>query len=309
MCGASAVFGLRMYVAPGICTLCKYIVPMACANLAKGVEMCAEYSFFCGGAFMSGNLCKFAALKNKMFSNMKKSLVIVAVACSLLFSSCTFLDNLANNLSSMANLLNCEYSLRNVSNVSVAGVNVKNVAKGNISATDVVMLASAITSKQVPLALNVNIDVKNPTDRSALLTMMDWALDVASNEFATGATNQNYTINAKNTTMVPLGVSTDLYKLFSGTGVEALKTFASSFRQDGTSSQLGLRIRPSVSVAGQTIKTPNYIQIMKPDGTSGTSTSATSTNTNNNNNNTGNTGSNGNTSSSGKKKMKNSVGL
>ena len=49
MCGASSVFGLRIDVAPGICTLCKYTVPMACANLAKGVEMCAEYSFFCGG--------------------------------------------------------------------------------------------------------------------------------------------------------------------------------------------------------------------------------------------------------------------
>ena len=119
---------------------------------------------------------------------MKKSLIIVAVACSLSFASCTFLDNLANNLSSIANLANCEYSLQNVSNVSVAGVNVRNIASGQISATDVVMLASAITSKRVPLALNVNIGVKNPTDRNALLTTMDWALDVAAKEFATGTT-------------------------------------------------------------------------------------------------------------------------
>ena len=62
---------------------------------------------------------------------------------------------------------------QNVSNVSVAGVNVRNIASGQISATDVVMLASAITSKKVPLSLNVNIGVKNPTDRSALLTTMD----------------------------------------------------------------------------------------------------------------------------------------
>lgn len=195
---------------------------------------------------------------------MKKTTIIAALACSLMLSSCTFLDNLANNLSSIANLANCEYSLQNVSNVSVAGVNVRNVASGQISATDVIMLASAITSKKVPLALNVNIGVKNPTDRNALLTTMDWALDVASREFATGATNQNHTINAKKTTTVPLGVSTDLYQIFSSSGVEALKTFASSFTKEGTSSQLGLRIRPSVSIAGQTIKSPSYIQIMKP---------------------------------------------
>ena len=208
---------------------------------------------------------------------MKKTLIIVTVASSLLFASCTFLDNLANNLSSIANLVNCEYSLQNVSNVSVAGVNVRNIASGQISATDVVMLASAITSKKVPLALNVNIGVKNPTDRNALLTTMDWALDIAAKEFATGSTNQNYNINAKKTTTVPLGVSTDLYQLFSSTGVEALKTFASSFSKDGTSSQLGLRVRPAISVAGQTIKSPSYIQIMSPSTSSTTSSTSTST--------------------------------
>ena len=216
---------------------------------------------------------------------MKKSLIIVAVACSLSFASCTFLDNLANNLSSIANLANCEYSLQNVSNVSVAGVNVRNITKGQISATDVVMLASAITSKRIPLALDVNIGVKNPTDRSALLTTMDWALDIATQEFATGTTNQNYTINAKKTTTVPLGVSTDLYKLFSSTGIEALKTFAGSFTKEGTSSQLGLRVRPSVSVAGQTIKSPSYIQIMKPATATSTSGNNTGNNNSGNNNN------------------------
>jgi hypothetical protein len=162
--------------------------------------------------------------------------------------------------------------LKDVSNVSVAGVNVKNVTSGNISATDVVKLVSAITTKSVPLALNVNINVKNPTTKNALLTMMDWALDIAKTEFATGVTNQNYNIVASQTTTVPLGVSTDLYRLFSSDGLESLKTFASSFNSQGTSSQLGLRIRPSVSVAGQTIKSPSYIQIMKPTTTTGNGT-------------------------------------
>ena len=208
---------------------------------------------------------------------MKKSLVAVIVAGSLLCGSCTFLDNLANNLSSIANLVNCEYSLKDVSNVSVAGVNVKNVTSGNISATDVVKLVSAITAKSVPLALNVNINVKNPTTQNALLTMMDWALDVAQTEFATGVTNQNYNIVANNTTTVPLGVNTDLYRLFSSDGLESLKAFAGSFTSQGTSSQLGLRIRPSVSVAGQTIKSPSYIQIMKSTTSSSSNSGSLST--------------------------------
>lgn len=224
---------------------------------------------------------------------MKKSLIAVTVAGSLMLGSCTLLDNLAKNVSSIANLVNCEYSLKNVSNVTVAGVNVKNVANGNISATDVVMLVSAISQKSVPLGLNVNINVKNPTQSNALLTVMDWALDIAQKEFATGVTNQNYNIGASSTTTVPLGVSTDLYSLFNKSGIEALKTFASSFNSEGKSNQLGLRIRPSVSVAGQTIKTPNYIHILQPTNTTNTN-SSNSTNTGSN----GSNGSNGSTSGS-----------
>jgi len=204
---------------------------------------------------------------------MKKSLIAVTVACSLLFSSCSFLDNLANNLSSIANLLNCEYSLKNVSNVTVAGVNVKNVTQGNINATDVVKLVSAITSKSVPLGLDVNINVKNPTSTNALLTTMDWALDVATTEFAKGVTDRNYNITAQKTTTVPLGVSTDLYRLFSNDGINSLKAFAGSFNSEGKSSQLGLRIRPSLGVGTQVIKPPNYITILKPTTTANTSTS------------------------------------
>ena len=193
---------------------------------------------------------------------MKKYLFVCLFASCTLFSSCAFLDNVVNNVASIANLANCEYSLKNVSNVSVAGVNVKNVVNGNITATDVVMLAAAITSKQVPMALDVNVNVKNPTQTSAMLSTMDWALDIAQSQFATGSTNQTYTIKSNTNSTVPLSVNTDLYKVFSSDGINKLKTFAGSFNKEGKSSQVGLRIRPSLTVASQTIKSPSYISIM-----------------------------------------------
>ena len=193
---------------------------------------------------------------------MKKIVIACAALGCMLFSSCTLLDNLVNNLSSVANLINCEYSLKNVSNVSVAGVNVKNVVNGNITATDVVLLAAAITNKKVPLSLDVNIDVKNPTQSAAMLSTMDWALDIAKTQFVTGATTQSYNIKPKTTSTVPLGVSTDLYRIFSKDGINSLKTFAGSFNSEGKSSQVGLKIRPSLTVANQTIKAPDFISIM-----------------------------------------------
>lgn len=207
---------------------------------------------------------------------MKKTLIVLVAAASVLFSSCEFLDTVASNVASIANLANCEYSMKDVSNVSVAGVNLKNVTNGNISLTDVASLTAALVKKQVPLNMDVNLNVKNPTTSAARLTTMDWALDVANTEFATGATNQAYNIAANTNTTVPLGVNTDLYSLFSKEGISSLKTFASSFKSDGTSSQLGLRVRPALTVAGQTIKAPSYISVMKA-GKSVTSKASDST--------------------------------
>ena len=182
---------------------------------------------------------------------MKKriiSAVLIAVV-TLAVSSCSIINSILQQADELANLANCEYSLKNVSNLTIAGVNVKNVTNGNISATDVLKLSSALISKQVPLAMDVNIDIKNPTEK-----------------IANGNSAKNYTITQKATTTVPLGVNTDLYSMFSKDGINSLKNFVGSFKSDGTSSKVGLRIKPSLNVAGMQVPMPNYIKVEKKTG-------------------------------------------
>jgi LEA14-like dessication related protein len=181
----------------------------------------------------------------------------------------------ASQFSSVANLANCEFALKNVSNVSVAGVNVKNLTNGNLSATDIVKLVAAYQSKQVPLNLNVNVDVKNPTQTQAAMTALDWILAIDGTDMANGVSSKNYTIKPSTTTTVPLPVSTDLGKLFSQKGLDALKNFASSFTSEGISSKVGLRVRPSLSVGTTQVPFPNYITLEKKTGTSSTTNSTT----------------------------------
>lgn len=79
---------------------------------------------------------------------------------------------------------------------------------------------------------------------------------------------------------MPLGVNTDLGDLFSKEGVEKLKNFASSFTKDGTSSKVGLRVKPSINVGGTQVPFPNYIKLEKKTGSSTTTNNnSTSTNT------------------------------
>lgn len=197
---------------------------------------------------------------------MKKITLVLALAGSILLTSCDVLLDIANQATSVANLVNCDFALKNVSNVTVAGVNVKNLTQGKLQATDVVKLVAAYQSKQVPLAMNVNVDVTNPTTTQAAMTAMDWILAIDGSDMANGVSNQRYTIMPSTTTTVPLGVNTDLGNLFSQKGLESLKTFASSFSSEGISSKVGLKVKPSISVGSTVIPFPNYITLEKKTG-------------------------------------------
>ena len=206
---------------------------------------------------------------------MKKITLALVLAGSILLSSCDILTQVASQFSSVANLANCEFALKNVSNVSVAGVNVKNLTNGNLSATDIVKLVAAYQSKQVPLNLDVNVNVKNPTTTQAAMTALDWILAIDGSDMANGVSSKNYTIKPSTTTTVQLPVSTDLGKLFSQKGLDALKNFASSFTSEGISSKVGLRVRPSLSVGTTQVPFPNYITLEKKTGTSTTTNTTT----------------------------------
>lgn len=197
---------------------------------------------------------------------MKKTTLVLVLAGSILLSSCDVLLQVANQFSSVANLANCDFALKNVSNVSVAGVNVKNLTKGNLSATDVVKLVAAYQTKQVPLAMDVNVDITNPTTTQAAMTALDWILAIDGKDMANGVNTKSYTIKPSATTTVPLGVNTDLGNLFSQQGIDALKTFASSFSNEGISSKVGLRVKPSIAVGTTQVPFPNYINLEKKTG-------------------------------------------
>lgn len=199
---------------------------------------------------------------------MKKRIIgclLIAATC-MSFSSCELLQSMGTQVAELANLSNCEYSLKDVTNLTVAGVNVKKITNGQISASDVLNLTNALISKKVPLTMNVNINVKNPTNSNAALSMMDWILDIDGSQFANGTSNKRYTITKNATTAVPLGVNTDLYSMFSKNGISSLKNFVSSFKNDGTSSKVGLRIKPSLNVGSYTVPMPNYIKVEKKTG-------------------------------------------
>ena len=97
---------------------------------------------------------------------MKKFIGILAV--SFLFVSC----DIWSQIEQTAALQNCKFSLKNVQDVAIAGVKIKNLK--NLSASDIVKLTAAIASKKIPLDLNVNVGIQNPSQQKAAINGLDW---------------------------------------------------------------------------------------------------------------------------------------
>ena len=197
---------------------------------------------------------------------MKKITFALLMAGCILLNSCDVLADLASQVNSVANLANCEFDIKNVTNVNVAGVNVKNLTQGNLTASDVIKLVAAYQAKKVPLNMNLNVGVTNPTTTQAAMTALDWILAIDGTDMASGVNSNGYTIKPSTTTTVPLGVNADLAELFTKKTVDALKNFASSFSNEGISSMVGLRVKPSLSVGEVQVPFPNYINLEKKTG-------------------------------------------
>ncbi|MBQ8044856.1 MAG: hypothetical protein IJ269_00720 [Bacteroidales bacterium] len=187
---------------------------------------------------------------------MKKFIGLLAV--SFLFVSC----DIWSQIEQTAALQNCKFILKNVHDVAIAGVKIKNIK--NLSASDIVKLTAAIASKKIPLDLNVNVGIQNPSQQKAAINGLDWICAIDGKDFVSGAINQKYSIPANSNITMPLAINTDIYKLFSSGNIETLKNFINSFsKTDTTSSRIAIKVKPSVYIGQQKVQYPNYITLEK----------------------------------------------
>jgi LEA14-like dessication related protein len=191
---------------------------------------------------------------------MKKitKLLIIFFVSIITFTSC----NIFNQITETMQLAKCEFNVQNANNVKIANVNVKN--NSSLSIADVTNITSALVRKTLPLSLNLNMGVKNPSDKSALINSFNWICELDGHQIANGTVNQPYNVKANGVTTVPINVQTDIFKMFSDDGIDAVKNFIKSFSNgDNLSSRLTFKIKPSVNIGSTKLYYPAYITLSK----------------------------------------------
>ncbi|MCS6795271.1 MAG: hypothetical protein NZ516_04860, partial [Raineya sp.] len=155
-----------------------------------------------------------------------------------------------------------------IDNLRLAGINLQEKTDiSEVGALDIAALLKSFTQKSLPLTFTFNININNPNDKLAALNYLEWIAEIDKVEIAKGVVNQRYEIPAGENIMMPLQISSDLYKIFSQKEGRELIGKALGIKDENNQPRnLTLRVKPSISVGKGYIKYPGYIVVRKKLG-------------------------------------------
>jgi LEA14-like dessication related protein len=160
---------------------------------------------------------------------------------------------------------NCKYEFAGFSNPSVAGINLSNMSNiNNLNAASMLKLTAGILSGSLPLSFTVNINATNPNATAAQIAGLDWGIDLNSTNILAGTLDHSVSIPGNGgQTVIPLTIQTDLLQLFKGESKDNIMSFVNHLLNAGEgSSNVSIRIRPSVMIGGQKLST-GFITLTK----------------------------------------------
>ena len=183
-----------------------------------------------------------------------KRLVIVF---TLVLSSCAILKT--------ARFAQCEFSFKDVSQLSAKGISIKGKSGlSSLSFKEAAVLGSAVTQKNVPINLDVNVLVKNPNEKEASLNKIDYIVLLDKKQILDGTTNQRIKVKGNGQAVLPLSFTFELFKAMEGKSFSEIAEVLWDVASDSDNpDHLQIKIRPYFYIGNQQIKYPGYISVMK----------------------------------------------
>ena len=188
---------------------------------------------------------------------MKKRVILIAfLAVITIVSGCSALSGLTS-------FAKCNFDFNSVTDVTLCGINVntkKSVKDFNV--TDALKLANAFTSKSFPLALNVNVDVKNPNTTTARLDGFDYILWIDDVKMTAGSMSKQVSVGANQKVTMPVNFTFDLMNILKSESRDKLVSFGCGLATNNAdASRVKLSIKPYFTIGGTVMKFPSYVTI------------------------------------------------
>lgn len=188
---------------------------------------------------------------------MKKILSLILLATVFILNSCGIKDTKTE----LESLAKCKFQIKSIQEMTIAGTPLEKIAKnGNLDLGSLPGIAIAALQKNIPLDAIINLEITNPTDSKASIDEFDYIILFENKELANGTVNQQISVPSKETSVVPIQIKGEVYNMIFGNDKALL-----NFLLDDNSSKANftIKVKPTLTVAGQKIKYPGYISIDK----------------------------------------------
>lgn len=157
----------------------------------------------------------------------------------------------------------CEFHIRSISQVYLAGEKIDGIKSVNdLGLRKATKILTAAATGSLPLTFNVIVASHNPNDTEAGINQLEWILLVDQQEWLKGKLDQAVHIAPDSSAEFPVAVSVDLKQSLHGKTKEALLNLAFNLSgENQKQSDIILKIKPSVVIAGKIIEYPGYVDI------------------------------------------------
>jgi hypothetical protein len=182
----------------------------------------------------------------------------ILFAITVLFFSCSSVKELSA-------LKDCRYTVQKADQYVLNGKPL-NSASGlqNLSLSDILSLAGALSRKDLPLNFNLYVNVQNPNTKDAAFNKMDWMFFSDDTQIAEGSINERFEVDAGESNVWKIPVTVNMYDIFSNEKapeIIAQLINADFYVKDDLPEFLSLRVKPYFMIAGKQVPYPGTVKV------------------------------------------------
>ncbi|NNF13305.1 MAG: hypothetical protein HKN72_08785 [Gemmatimonadetes bacterium] len=167
-------------------------------------------------------------------------------------------------LQQLGALQNVDFDLRGVSDVRLAGVDLTRVRSFNdLSLSEVASFAAAVTNRDLPLDLQLDVVAMNPSDNyaDARLVEMAWTLFLEDRETVSGVLDREFVLPRGTPTDVPVRVGLNLVEFYESNAEDLFELATSLAGVGGEPKEVTVEVLPTVQTSLGPIRYPEPLRL------------------------------------------------
>lgn len=184
----------------------------------------------------------------------------------LLFATAILLLNSCSTLSELVAFTKCEFRLHSLQEPEACGINLSQRSSwSDFSFMEGQAVAAQLLQKKLPFEITVNVEARNPGTTKAAVNSIQWIAFIDDLQVAQGTVSERVEIAPSGgMNKIPIRVKADLFDYLEGDNPRAMLDFALNLINAGNqSSQVSLKIKPSVLIGNKEVPYPDYFTISK----------------------------------------------